>query len=52
MTIASKSAGRYKRETKKSLLAEALVRRMPNDGYRCFFTNSGAPISNTSAIAT
>jgi ornithine--oxo-acid transaminase len=24
------------------LLAEALVGRMPNDGYRCFFTNSGA----------
>jgi acetylornithine/succinyldiaminopimelate/putrescine aminotransferase len=24
------------------LLAEALVRRMPNDDYRCFFTNSGA----------
>ncbi len=24
------------------LLAEALVERMPNDGYRCFFTNSGA----------
>jgi acetylornithine/succinyldiaminopimelate/putrescine aminotransferase len=24
------------------LLAEALVARMPNDGYRCFFTNSGA----------
>ena len=24
------------------LLAEALVARMPNDAYRCFFTNSGA----------
>ena len=24
------------------LLAEALVARMPNDSYRCFFTNSGA----------
>ena len=24
------------------LLAEALVARMPNDQYRCFFTNSGA----------
>ncbi len=24
------------------LLAEALVARMPNDDYRCFFTNSGA----------
>jgi ornithine--oxo-acid transaminase len=24
------------------LLAEALVARMPDDGYRCFFTNSGA----------
>jgi len=24
------------------LLAEALVARMPHDGYRCFFTNSGA----------
>lgn len=24
------------------LLAEALVQRMPHDGYRCFFTNSGA----------
>ena len=24
------------------LLAEALVTRMPNDSYRCFFTNSGA----------
>ncbi len=24
------------------LLAEALVARMPNNGYRCFFTNSGA----------
>jgi ornithine--oxo-acid transaminase len=24
------------------LLAEALVRRMPDDDYRCFFTNSGA----------
>jgi ornithine--oxo-acid transaminase len=24
------------------LLAEALVARMPNDGYRCFFTSSGA----------
>jgi ornithine--oxo-acid transaminase len=24
------------------LLAEALVGRMPNDDYRCFFTNSGA----------
>jgi ornithine--oxo-acid transaminase len=24
------------------LLAEALVGRMPNDGYRCFFTNSGS----------
>lgn len=24
------------------LLAEALVSRMPNDDYRCFFTNSGA----------
>jgi len=24
------------------LLAEALVARMPNAGYRCFFTNSGA----------
>jgi ornithine--oxo-acid transaminase len=24
------------------LLAEALVARMPNDEYRCFFTNSGA----------
>ena len=25
-----------------ALLAEALVGRMPNNGYRCFFTNSGA----------
>src|SRR5712671_2196963 len=24
------------------LLAEALVARMPHDGFRCFFTNSGA----------
>ena len=24
------------------LLAEALVNRMPNDAYRCFFTNSGS----------
>ena len=29
------------------LLAEALVRRMPNDDYRCFFTNSGAEAVET-----
>jgi ornithine--oxo-acid transaminase len=29
------------------LLAEALVGRMPNNGYRCFFTNSGAEAVET-----
>jgi len=29
------------------LLAEALVARMPNDAYRCFFTNSGAEAVET-----
>jgi len=29
------------------LLAEALVARMPNDSYRCFFTNSGAEAVET-----
>ena len=29
------------------LLAEALVSRMPNDAYRCFFTNSGAEAVET-----
>jgi ornithine--oxo-acid transaminase len=29
------------------LLAEALVARMPDDGYRCFFTNSGAEAVET-----
>jgi ornithine--oxo-acid transaminase len=29
------------------LLAEALVARMPNDSYRCFFTNSGAEAIET-----
>ena len=31
------------------LLAEALVARMPHDGYRCFFTNSGAESVETVA---